>query len=159
MMRLAFVVLVVLITSAGENATAQQVPPGVAVRLQTRDSVGPLVMRGIFRRQARDTLLLTTPDLRPLAVPWKNIECAEYRDGRKPAAPYALLGGVTAGIITAVALNYFIHNGCTGPECRQWNFSALIVLGTALGSGVGGLGGYALRPALWRPLPRLPTDR
>ena len=32
---------------------------------------------------------------------------AEYRDGRKPAAPYALLGGVTAGVITAVALNYF----------------------------------------------------
>ena len=84
---------------------------------------------------------------------------AEYRDGRKPAAPYALLGGVTAGVITAVALNYLIHNGCTGSECRQWNFSELIVLGTALGSGTGGLVGYALRPALWRPLPRLPTDR
>gem|GEM_PF-5220133 len=84
---------------------------------------------------------------------------AEYRDGRKPAAPYALLGGVTAGVITAVALNYFIHNGCTGSECRQWNFSELIVLGTELGSGTGGLVGYAPRPALWRPLPRLPTDR
>ena len=84
---------------------------------------------------------------------------AEYRDGRKPAAPYALLGGLTAGVITAVALNYFIHNGCTGSECRQWNFSELIVLGTALGSGTGGLLGYALRPAVWHPLPRLPTDR
>ena len=158
-MRLAFVFLVVLITSAGKNASAQQVPPGVAVRIEARDSASPLVMHGTFQRQARDTLLLTTTDFRPLAVPWKNIERAEYRDGRKPGAPYALLGGVTAGVITSVALNYFIHNGCTGPECRQWDFSALIVLSTALGSGVGGLVGYALRPALWRPLPRLPTDR
>ena len=159
MTRLAVVFLALLITPAGKNASAQQVPPGVAVRIQARDSAGPLVMHGTFQCQARDTLLLTTPDFRPLAVPWKNIERAEYRDGRKPGAPYALLGGVTAGVITAVALNYFIHNGCTGPECRQWNFSELIVLGTALGSGMGGVVGYALRPALWRPLPRLPTDR
>ena len=159
MMRLAFVFLVVLITSAGKNASAQQVPPGVAVRIEARDSAGPLVMHGTFQRQARDTLLLTTTDFRPLAVPWKDIERAEYRDGRKTGAPYALIGGVTAGVITAVALNFFKDKGCTGPECGQVDFSALIVLGTALGSGVGGLVGYALRPALWRPLPRLPTDR
>ena len=159
MMRLALVFLVVLITSAGKNASAQRVPPGVAVRLQTRDSVGPVVMRGTLQRQAPDTLLLTTTDFRPLAVPWKSIERAEYRDGRKPGAPYALIGGVTAGVITAVALNFFKDKGCTGPECGQVNFSALIVLGTALVSGVGGLAGYALRPALWRPLPKLPTDR
>ena len=157
--RLVFVFLVVLLTSPGKTAFAQEVPPGAAVRLQTRDSVGPLVMHGTFQRQARDTLLLITSEFRPLAVLWKDIERAEYRDGRKTGAPYALIGGVTAGVITALALNFFKDKGCTGPECGQVDFSALIVLGTALGSGVGGVLGYVLRPAVWRPLPRLPTDR
>lgn len=80
MMRFVYAFLVVLATVAGEKVLAQQVPPGVAVRLDIRDSVGPLAMHGTFQRQVRDTLFLHTSDFRPLAVPWKNIERELRRD-------------------------------------------------------------------------------
>ena len=159
MMRFVYSFLVVLATGAGERVLAQQVPPGVAVRLDTRDSVGPLAIHGRFQRQVRDTLFLSTTDFRPLAVPWKNIERAEYRDGRKPALPYALLGGAIAGAITAVALIVTEKQGCTTVECGRVDLVPLMLLGTVLVSSVGAGMGYALRPALWRPLPRLWTDR
>jgi hypothetical protein len=153
MKRVRIMLAMVLVVFASQSARAQMIQPGVAVRVQSRDS-GSAVMHGTLRRLAGDTLFLTTSDFRPVALQWKDIAGAEYRDGRKPGAPYGLVGALMGAAMAVTALALLDRNGCDTVECRNVDLTPAYVMAGAVGAIIGGGVGYVLRPTLWRPLPR-----